>query len=110
VPYAYPLGLAVTLTVEVPVYTVSLVTARLLSVGRAALLAVLVNVVTHPLLWYGLSAAGPSWFVPAEAAVVLVEATLAWSFLKRDAALLLLVSLVANTGSVLVGLAVARVI
>ena len=107
-PLAYPLALAVTLAVEVPVYAVSLPVARLLSGGRAAALAVLVNLVTHPVLWYGLSRAGPAFLVPAEAAVVLVEAAGCWAFVRRDPVLLLLVSLVANTASVLAGLAVAR--
>jgi hypothetical protein len=105
VPLAYPLALALTLAVEVPVYAGSLRVARVLTVGRAAALAVLVNLVTHPVLWYGLSRAGPGWFVPAEASVVLVEALGCWLLLRREPALLLLVSLFANTASVLAGLA-----
>jgi hypothetical protein len=107
VPVAYSTAAAVTLAVEVPVYAVSLAVAGLLPVWRAAALAVLLNLLTHPLLWYGLSAGGPAWFAPAEVAVVLSEAGVCWLFVRRDAALLLLVSLVANTGSVLAGLAVA---
>jgi hypothetical protein len=105
VPHAYPLALAVTLAVEVPVYAGSLRVARVLTVGRAAALAVLVNLVTHPLLWYGLSRAGPAWFATAEAAVVIVEAFGCWLLVRREPVLLLLVSLVANTASVLAGLA-----
>jgi hypothetical protein len=104
VPLAYPLALAVTLAVEVPVYAGSLRVARVLTVGRAAALAVLVNLVTHPVLWYGLSRAGPAWFAPAEASAVLVEAFGCWLLLRREPALLLLVSLFANTASVLAGL------
>jgi hypothetical protein len=104
VPLAYALALAVTLAVEVPVYAGSLRVARVLTVGRAAALAVLVNLVTHPVLWYGLSRAGPAWFAPAEASAVLVEAFGCWLLLRREPALLLLVSLFANTASVLAGL------
>jgi hypothetical protein len=106
--FAYPLALAVTLVVEVPVYAVSLRVARLLTPARAAALAVLVNLITHPLLWYGLSRAGPAWFAPAEAAVVLVEAGVCWLVLRRDPALLLLTSVVANTASVLAGVLAQR--
>ena len=106
-PHAYPLALAVTLAVEVPVYAVSLRVARVLTVWRAAALAVLVNLATHPLLWYGLSRAGPAWFAPAEASVVLVEALGGWLLLRREPALLFVVSVFANSASVLAGLAVA---
>jgi hypothetical protein len=101
---AYPLALALTLAVEVPVYAFSLRQARVLSFRRAAALGVLVNLLTHPALWYGLSWAGPAWLVPAEAAVVLAEALALWLILRRDPALLLLVSLFANTASALAGL------
>ena len=105
---AYPLALAATLAVEVPVYAISLRVARLLTVWRAAALAVLVNLLTHPLLWYGLLTAGPAWFIPAEAAVVLGEAGVCWLILRRDALLLLLTSVVANTASVLAGVVLQR--
>jgi hypothetical protein len=107
---AYPLALAVTLAAEVPVYAVSLRVSRLLTPARSAALAVLVNVMTHPLLWYGLSRAGPAWFVPAEATVVVAEAAVCWLLLRRDAALLLLTSVVANTASVLAGVLAAVVV
>jgi hypothetical protein len=99
----------VTLAVEVPEYAVWLRVARLLTAGRAAPLAVLVNLMTHPLLWYGLSRAGPAWFAPAEATVVPAETGGCWLVRRRYASLLLVVvSLVANTASVLAGAVVRR--
>jgi hypothetical protein len=105
-PYGY--ALALTLAVEVPVYAVCLRAAGLLSLPRAAGLAVLVNLLTHPIVWYGLSRGGPAWFGPAEIGAVLVEAAVCRAVIRRDTPLLLLVSLVANTASILAGLAVAR--
>ncbi|RKT17929.1 hypothetical protein BX285_2336 [Streptomyces sp. 1114.5] len=79
----YALALALTLLVEVPVYTAALVRAGGLRPARAAGAAVLVNLATHPLLWWSLRpySAGPAaayWtaFGIGEAGVCLVEGAL----------------------------------
>jgi hypothetical protein len=79
----YPLAFALTLLVEVPVYTVVLAGFGTVRPGRAAAAALVVNCATHPVLWWvlGRFAAGPAaayWtaFALAEAAVCAIEALL----------------------------------
>lgn len=79
----YPLAFALTLLVEVPVYTVVLAGCGTVRPGRAAAAALVVNCATHPVLWWvlGRFAAGPAaayWtaFALAEAAVCAIEALL----------------------------------
>ena len=122
----YPLALVITLGVEVPIYVAVLSFARLLRGARAVAAAVGVNVLTHPVVWVVLTA-HPGWFVPVEVGVCLVEAVLLvgavamwgaaglrdaaelrgaaalWGIARRDAGLLLLVAVVANSASVLAG-------
>jgi hypothetical protein len=101
---AYPTALLITLAVEVPVYAVVLRFARLLPGWRGVAAAVGVNVVTHPPLWWVVSA-HPGWLVAAEACVVVVEAGLLWLLAgRRDARLLLVTAVAANTASVLAGI------
>jgi hypothetical protein len=102
VPYA--LALALTLVVEVPVYAGVLAVARLAPWHRAAVAAVVVNLVTHPLVWWLLTAY-PGLFVPAEVGAWLVETALLVAWLRRDAPLLALTALTANLASILAGLA-----
>ncbi|MER7757278.1 hypothetical protein [Kitasatospora sp. NPDC097643] len=79
----YALALALTLLVEVPVYTAALTRAAGVRPARAAAAAVLVNLATHPLFWWSLRqfSAGPAaayWtaFGLGEAGVWAVEAAL----------------------------------
>ncbi|MFF4378547.1 hypothetical protein [Kitasatospora sp. NPDC001547] len=79
----YPVALALTLLTEVPVYTAALQRVGRVRPGRAAAAAVLVNLVTHPLLWWALrhwtdgpAAAYWTGFALGEAAVCAVEALL----------------------------------
>ncbi|MFJ9440268.1 hypothetical protein ACIRRH_00155 [Kitasatospora sp. NPDC101235] len=79
----YPVALALTLLTETPVYTAALVRVGRVRPGRAAAAAVLVNLVTHPLLWWtlrhwtdGPAAAYWTTFALSEAAVCAVEALL----------------------------------
>ena len=46
----YLLALALTLAVEVPIYVLALRVARLLPIRRAVVIAVGVNVATHPVV------------------------------------------------------------
>ncbi|GAA2796636.1 hypothetical protein GCM10010441_22330 [Kitasatospora paracochleata] len=110
----YPLAFALTLLVELPLYTVALtalgrVPARLaLAAGTAA------NCATHPLLWWFLNrfaAAAPAayWtaFALAEAVVCLVEAVLVRALVgptRLAPVPALTTALTANAASVLAGL------
>ncbi len=101
----YPGPLLLTWLVEVPFWTVALTALR--TAGRRTALAVGfgTSLVTHPVLTLAL----PDdvtwlWIGTAELTVVLVEAVLAWIVVRRDAALVALVSLGANASSYGVGL------
>jgi hypothetical protein len=109
---AYLVALVETLVVEVPVYAVSFRWARLLAVRPAVAVAVLANLLTHPVVWLVLIHGGPSGyrFGLAEIGAVLVEAVVCWLFVRRDPALIVLVALVANTASVLVGSGVGQIV
>lgn len=72
VHYAWALGL--TLLVEVPVYTAALAATGGPGLRRAAAVAVVVNVVTHPVLWWAVRSAGSAYW-----AVVAVGETAVWS-------------------------------
>ncbi|MEV6212809.1 hypothetical protein [Kitasatospora sp. NPDC051914] len=120
----YPLALALTLLVEVPLYTAALtctaaVTAPVpvgpaAKAARVVLAGAAVNLVTHPVLWWLLrqAADGPAaayWtaFALAETSVCLVEAGLLAVLLRPSRPPLPLLgaaALTANAGSVLVGL------
>lgn len=127
---AYPQALAVTLAVEVPVYVLALGLPRAgvfgpgngmdgsdriarpaRIIGRngfvVALLAIAVNLVTHPVVWWVLTRVdgGRIVFVAVEAGAWLAETALLWLALRRDLALLALTALVANTASLTAGLA-----
>ena len=109
---AYLVALAETLVVEVPVYAVSLHCARLLVLRRAVAVAVLANLLTHPVVWLVLIHGGPSGyrFGLAEIGAVLVEAAVCWLLVRRELALIVLVALVANTASVVVGSGVGQIV
>lgn len=79
----YPVALALTLLTETPVYTAALARIGHVRPWRAAAAGVLVNLVTHPLLWWtlrhwtdGPAAAYWTGFALSEAAVCVVEALL----------------------------------
>ncbi|UWZ36622.1 hypothetical protein Drose_37445 [Dactylosporangium roseum] len=100
-------ALLLTLAVEVPLYTAALVALGLATPWRAAALGALVNLLTHPALWWFL-APRPSAtrFWAAEAMVVVVEALALSVVVRRDALLLVVTSVGANACSVLMGLLV----
>lgn len=104
----YPLALAVTLAVELPVYALAL-RALGLSLVRAAVAAVAVNLLTHPVVWLAISHAEAAYwraFVVAELAAWLVEAVAVYAWVRRDGRLIALTALVANAGSCLAGVLV----
>lgn len=110
----YPLAFALTLLVELPLYTAALTALGRVSAGRAVAAATAVNCATHPLLWWFLSrftAGAPAayWtaFTLAEAAVCVVEALLVRALVRpaRVApAPALTTAVTANAASVLAGL------
>ncbi|MCK1796686.1 hypothetical protein MTQ01_11795 [Streptomyces sp. XM4193] len=107
-PYALALGL--TLLVEVPLCTAVLTRTSPVPAARALAAAVLVNLVTHPPLWWFLSTAGHDGAAPylllvltAEAAVCLVEALLLRRWLRLSGVLPYATALTTNAASVLVG-------
>lgn len=103
-----PTALLLTLAVEVPLYVAALVPLGLASVRRALVVAVLVNLLTNPLLWFALGAR-PS--LPAvalgEVVVWLVEAALIRVTVRRDAPLVALIAAGVNAGSILAGALIA---
>lgn len=112
----YLLALGLTCLVEVPLFIAGsralgwLGTASERSVLRwwqALGLAVVLNLVTHPLLWtvaLRLTTLG-ALFV-AEAVVVLVEAAVTWLVVRRDPGWALLLCVGTNAASLLIGLLV----
>lgn len=67
------MALAGTLAVEVPLYAVLLPRRAPVTAARAVAIGVLVNVVSHPLLWFGLQPVGRWAGAPTLAAVVVAE-------------------------------------
>jgi hypothetical protein len=103
VPQLVALGL--TIAVELPWYVAGLAALRLAGPGRAALLGVGVNLVTHPVLWWLLTP-GPTTarLTMTELGVTAVEAVLLFMWVRREPALLVTLSIGANATSVLIGL------
>lgn len=111
---SYPTALGTTLAVEVPLYAWLLPRLAPVSRSRAAEVGVLVNVVSHPLLWFVLVPLG-HWasdrtVVPVAVAEVLVwlgEALLCRLAARSDWPASLAVAAVANAASLGLGLLLA---
>jgi hypothetical protein len=105
---SYPVALALTVATEVPVYAAALRATSGSPPGRTALAAVLVNLLTHPPLWWFLRhvPAGGYWaaVAAAECAVVAVEGVLLARGLRLRGAAPYAASAAANALSVLAGL------
>jgi hypothetical protein len=107
---SYAAALGLTLLIEMPTYAgvlgrgLSIDTRRGLAAGAA------VNLISHPLAFLIVmpALAQPLGFFPAlaviEAGVWISESALLWLWLRRDIDLVSLASLLANTGSLAVGL------
>ena len=108
---SFPAALLVTLAVEVPLYVAALVALRITRPGRAALLGVAVNLVTHPLLWWSLAPRpAPGRIAAAEVLVWAAETGLLWLGLlwlglrgRSSLPVLAVVSAGANAASILAG-------
>lgn len=100
----YPWALALTLIVEVPIYTGLLSHAGLMRRIPAIGAAVGVNLVTHPVVWLVVGHSGWVGFALAEVGAWVVEAALLYAVVRARVWLLLTVSLVANSASLLAGL------
>jgi hypothetical protein len=93
--------LGLTLLIEVPVYAIALG-------KRAVIPAVLVNLLTHPLLWFALSRSpGLGAFVLGELVAWTVEFGLLWCWLRRDPLTITGATALANALSCLAGLLVS---
>lgn len=102
----YPLALALTLLVEVPVYVLAVTVSAPVRRWRIVAVAVGVNLLTHPPLWWVLSGSGPAHpltFAVAEAAVCLVEGALLALTLRLPWTVALAAAVAANAASVLIG-------
>jgi hypothetical protein len=99
---SYAAALALTLTIEVPLYVglAALTGRRPDSTG--VLVAVGVNVVSHPLLWFALEPTIGFW--AAEALVAAAEGAVAARVLRLSLADALAIAVVANGCSLLAGL------
>ena len=105
---SYGEAFALTLAMEVPLYVAGIVALRLARAGRALLAAVLVNLVTHPVLWWALSREVTlTTVVLAELCVCVVEAGVIRVLVRRDGALAMLLAVGANAASFGVGLVVS---
>lgn len=86
----YPVALATTLVVEVPVWALLLHAVVRAPWRRALVVGVAVNLVSHPLFWFvltpALGALASEWlaFAAAEAFVVLTEAVMSWWWVRRS--------------------------
>jgi hypothetical protein len=105
---SYPPAFALTLLVEVPIYVAAITVASAARARRTALAAVLVNCLTHPLLWWFLrqvpDGAYGTAFAVAESAVCLVEGALMARWLRLRGTVPYAASVAANAASVLAGL------
>ncbi|MFI0722109.1 hypothetical protein [Streptomyces sp. NPDC021224] len=105
---SYPAALALTVATEVPVWTAALTAASRTPTGRTAAAAVIVNCVTHPLLWWFLRQVPLAAYWPAlaaaEAAVVLAEGWMTARLLRLRGPAPYAASTAANAVSVLAGL------
>jgi hypothetical protein len=100
----YPAALALTLLVEAPIYSTVLVRTRLASWRRALACGIGVNLMTHPVVWWLTGSGSAMILTAAELGAWLVEAALLYLVLRRQPALLLALSLMANSASFLAGL------
>jgi hypothetical protein len=110
----YPVALALTLAVELPIYVVALRvfldrrSARAIAISVA--IAVAVNLITHPIVWSLLGAASrlrggyEIALIPVEAGAWLAEAAILWALLRRDPPALLAIAVAANAASFLAGI------
>lgn len=105
---SYPPALALTVVVEVPVYVAAITTASPARFGRTAAAAVMVNLVTHPVLWWFLSRvpAGGYWpaFAIAEGVVCGIEGALLARWLRLRGPVPYAASVAANAASLIAGM------
>jgi len=89
---------ALTLTIELPIY-VAMLGRRRSSIG----LALAVNVLTHPLLWFVFPRFSPLWLYIAigELAVFAIEAAIVFAIVRHRSAVA--AALVANAASYAIG-------
>lgn len=105
---SYPLALGLTVLVEVPVYVAAITVSCQVRWYRTAVAGVLVNLVTHPLLWWFLRqvpAHGYWWgFAVGETAVCAAEGWMVARVLRLRGVVPYAAAVAANAASVLAGL------
>ncbi|MBB5868891.1 hypothetical protein F4553_002270 [Allocatelliglobosispora scoriae] len=109
---AYLLAFGLTLAVEIPLYAIALSLGWRVPWRRAVLFALVVNVCTHPALWFALAAmrersAYPMLVLICELLVCAAEGLLLTALLRRRDPLLVVLSIAVNGASVLAGLMVS---
>lgn len=108
---SYFSSLGLTLLIEVPIYSATLVSMLRVSLTSAALAGVAVNLVSHPIGFLVIGPAARSSLgvtlalVLTETIAVIGEWGLLLAWLKREPVTLLLISVLANGTSFLVGVA-----
>jgi hypothetical protein len=105
-------ALGLTLVVEVPLYAAALRLVWGMPLPRAAAAGAIVNLLTHPVVWWSLAPwTGRPWYpwlvLGAEIAVCAVEWALLAVLVWRDRVALAVLSAGVNAASVLAGLIVA---
>ena len=105
---SYPPAFALTVAVEVPVYVAAVTPASTARFRRTAVAAAMVNLVTHPLLWWFLSRVPTRGYWPAfavaESVVCLVEGALMSWWLRLRGPVPYAASVAANAASVIAGM------
>ena len=105
----YAVALALTLAIETPIVALALARWYRVRPARGAALALIGSVLTHPIVWFVLPAplipavGSLGYLLAAEGFAWLAEAAVFWLATRRDPFGLLLVSLMANTSSFMVG-------
>ena len=106
---AYAAALLLTLAIEIPIATVGLARWYRVPAARGVPIAAAASLLTHPVVWFVLpglltpAIGGPGYLLVAEGFAWLVEAAVFWLATRRDPVGLLLLSLVANAASFVVG-------
>lgn len=112
----YLLALGLTCLVEVPLFAVGVRALGWIGTSgdrkglrwwQAVVLAVVINLVTHPVLWtVALRLTSTGGLLLAETGVVVIEAAVTWLVVRREPGWALLLCLGTNAASLLIGLLV----
>ena len=105
----YLIALLLTLAIEIPIVAFGLARWYRVPAARGASIGAVASLLTHPIVWFALpgllspAVGGLGYLLAAEGFAWLVEAGIFWLATRRDPVRPLLLSLVANAGSFVVG-------